>query len=722
MDEVGKEFEVAPEEAVSPGTNETGEKAEVVIEGEAEISPDTDEIGEKVEVANEAGVGLSTDSGRNSRTYKSIKLLLLIGSLLLTGAALWGVSRGIKQEIPIPASAIASGSGSSYTTALHAPSYWLFESLTDNPDNPTQSETELFENDQSLGPAHNNHDEIRNVGSGRFSHWGSTLYFSTSDNSDPRINGRHYKAVVTATLPIWILAVMAACLLLSLYLNRQMASSLLGPLAGSVIEKIKAQWELPAEPPLLEVTPLWADWGADKRAALVVILPSLISLLLGLTLRALLPTVSPVGDSVTYHMIAAGLTGQNHDPYYGFHWAIGGLAARGFVYPSLVASVYWLLGGPHPGAIAWIQAVVMVPLTTFLIYVAGREAFSRRVGIVASWAFALWFPAVWHTMWLMTETLLNLMMALLVVLLAATIRRKSAKLALLCGVVSGLLSVGHSAYQFLPIALVLAFLAHLCFSGRRHFWLAGFIVIGIFFIQVPYRIAVIAADLPRLGQGAKGYGGGGGWGFYIASRFDTNFIGINDDNHLVDLAAPGQLIEVGRKIDRGEIHVKSHLLKIIRQKLALPDAVNQTLTDSDFYRAGIQNLLERPDKWPIKLENNVIELFVIPDGIRFYAPDPTTATWFRKPWPALSKGLILCTLLGSLFAFWKHRDRLVLFVPAAFQSAVFIVVIVEWRYVIPFWSSMFLLAAAGVVGCLESLSAAWSQWSQRRSLLQRSSS
>jgi hypothetical protein len=33
---------------------------------------------------------------------------------------------------------------------------------------------------------------IRNLGRGFFSHWGKQLYFSTSDNSDPRINGRNY--------------------------------------------------------------------------------------------------------------------------------------------------------------------------------------------------------------------------------------------------------------------------------------------------------------------------------------------------------------------------------------------------------------------------------------------------------------------------------------------------------------------------------------------------
>jgi hypothetical protein len=50
----------------------------------------------------------------------------------------------------------------------------------------------LFENDVPLGPAHAGHDDIRNLGGGRFSHWGTELYFSTSDNSDPRSNGKRY--------------------------------------------------------------------------------------------------------------------------------------------------------------------------------------------------------------------------------------------------------------------------------------------------------------------------------------------------------------------------------------------------------------------------------------------------------------------------------------------------------------------------------------------------
>ncbi len=50
----------------------------------------------------------------------------------------------------------------------------------------------LLEDETPLGPAHSGHEDIRKLGGGRFSHWGKELYFSTSDNSNPRDNGRRY--------------------------------------------------------------------------------------------------------------------------------------------------------------------------------------------------------------------------------------------------------------------------------------------------------------------------------------------------------------------------------------------------------------------------------------------------------------------------------------------------------------------------------------------------
>ncbi len=50
----------------------------------------------------------------------------------------------------------------------------------------------LFEDDVELTQAARPHAEIRELGGGRFSHWGPTIFLSSSDGSDPRTNGRRY--------------------------------------------------------------------------------------------------------------------------------------------------------------------------------------------------------------------------------------------------------------------------------------------------------------------------------------------------------------------------------------------------------------------------------------------------------------------------------------------------------------------------------------------------
>ena len=66
----------------------------------------------------------------------------------------------------------------------------------DSEEKPLASMLELYENYLPLGPRHARHDCIRKHGRGRFSHWGSTLFFSSSDNSDPTGNDRFYAAAL----------------------------------------------------------------------------------------------------------------------------------------------------------------------------------------------------------------------------------------------------------------------------------------------------------------------------------------------------------------------------------------------------------------------------------------------------------------------------------------------------------------------------------------------
>jgi pectate lyase len=66
---------------------------------------------------------------------------------------------------------------------------------------PTISKLRLFENGKEIGPAHSVHQKIRDLGNGRFSHWGTTLIFSASDNSNPATNGRSYTYTLDGSAP-----------------------------------------------------------------------------------------------------------------------------------------------------------------------------------------------------------------------------------------------------------------------------------------------------------------------------------------------------------------------------------------------------------------------------------------------------------------------------------------------------------------------------------------
>lgn len=92
--------------------------------------------------------------------------------------------------------------------------FWArwFAPPADTAEHHTASMLDLTEDGRPLGPPHCGHDAIRRDGGGGFSHWHDDLWFSTSDGSDPRTNGRRYE--VTAPLVLaraWLLVAVAAC-------------------------------------------------------------------------------------------------------------------------------------------------------------------------------------------------------------------------------------------------------------------------------------------------------------------------------------------------------------------------------------------------------------------------------------------------------------------------------------------------------------------------------
>lgn len=65
-------------------------------------------------------------------------------------------------------------------------------------DHGAESKLAIYEDGVLLSTAHASHQEIRELGAGRYSHWRDDadqeyIFFSATDNSDPRQNGREYR-------------------------------------------------------------------------------------------------------------------------------------------------------------------------------------------------------------------------------------------------------------------------------------------------------------------------------------------------------------------------------------------------------------------------------------------------------------------------------------------------------------------------------------------------
>ncbi len=91
------------------------------------------------------------------------------------------------KRCPIPAKCIQAEIGRCYIASMD------FGEEGDK-ESGNKSGLLLFENGRPLGPARSLHQDIREKGQGRYSHWTRHgLYLSASDNSDPRTNGRKYE-------------------------------------------------------------------------------------------------------------------------------------------------------------------------------------------------------------------------------------------------------------------------------------------------------------------------------------------------------------------------------------------------------------------------------------------------------------------------------------------------------------------------------------------------
>ncbi|MDO3644412.1 polysaccharide lyase family 1 protein [Mucilaginibacter sp. L3T2-6] len=149
------------------------------------------------------------------RQQQKISKPVAVVSMVLTAIILFGSCKKDAQNTPLPNNdAAMSVNTASYAATVTSYSVNLSNiksdggfaykayNITGTGDSNTQSSVStlrLYEDGKELGPAHSVHQTIRDVGKGAFSHWGTSLIFSASDNTNPATNGRKYTYTIGDT-------------------------------------------------------------------------------------------------------------------------------------------------------------------------------------------------------------------------------------------------------------------------------------------------------------------------------------------------------------------------------------------------------------------------------------------------------------------------------------------------------------------------------------------
>jgi lysophospholipase L1-like esterase len=122
---------------------------------------------------------------------------------LFAAGAIALAQRGVPWTFDIPAKAINADGGHAYRVAVPTWFGGMLEAPANRPGEPPQSDLRVRENGRHLRPARAPVEDIREKGMGAYGHWPDGLYFSASDNSDVRSNGRQYnfRTAVRLTAP-----------------------------------------------------------------------------------------------------------------------------------------------------------------------------------------------------------------------------------------------------------------------------------------------------------------------------------------------------------------------------------------------------------------------------------------------------------------------------------------------------------------------------------------
>ncbi len=171
------------------------------------------------------GSGRNPTSGQSGARAKHVSRLLLrkgVRTALLLIAAVVAIVLtwfGVPVEYSIPADQlfrIKSAQENIYSYRLRWDG-WPLKLAVDEIN--SLGDYTLYEDGRVLGPPHASAMAIEEHGAGHHTAWGQVLHFSTSDNTDPRSNGRDYLLTIRAYLPTLFTLLVVAVLLLPVLIH-----------------------------------------------------------------------------------------------------------------------------------------------------------------------------------------------------------------------------------------------------------------------------------------------------------------------------------------------------------------------------------------------------------------------------------------------------------------------------------------------------------------------
>ena len=139
--------------------------------------------------------------------YFLVALLALTLALGLGTALLQWILPPPRAVLPLSAPAPDGGYGWVVPLPKLFLPFWQRAIYTVPPGDGIGHNVTLLEDGKALARPNCFHQDIRDYGNGRYSHWGDGLWFSTSNNDDPTNNGREYMVEIQTTPRMRILAV-----------------------------------------------------------------------------------------------------------------------------------------------------------------------------------------------------------------------------------------------------------------------------------------------------------------------------------------------------------------------------------------------------------------------------------------------------------------------------------------------------------------------------------